>query len=61
MRGGPGGLGIAVDGARSREATRPAPPGVTISPDGAAVAVLVVPTDEELEIALEAAAAGLRR
>ncbi|GGL89692.1 acetate/propionate family kinase [Nakamurella endophytica] len=47
------GLGIEVDparnGATSREARR-------ISPDGTAVAVLVVPTDEELAIARDAAA-----
>src|SRR5690606_3740419 len=43
-------LGIAVD----RERNRSGPPERTISPDGAEVAVLVVPTDEEREIAVQA-------
>jgi acetate kinase len=51
---GLGFLGISVDASRnespSREARR-------ISPDGSPVAVLVIPTDEELQIALETAAA----
>jgi acetate kinase len=43
-------LGLAIDPARNAErSTEPR----RISPDGAAVDVLVVPTDEELEIALE--------
>jgi acetate kinase len=45
-------LGIAIDPARN--AQRSAEPRV-ISPDGAAIAVLVVPTDEELEMATQAA------
>jgi acetate kinase len=43
-------LGIAVDPDRN------AAGGPVISPDGAAVCVLVVPTDEELEMATQAAA-----
>ncbi len=43
-------LGIAVDRDRNAAGER------FISPDGARVAVLVVPTDEELEIATQAAA-----
>jgi acetate kinase len=53
-------LGIAIDAGRNAAAsTEPR----TISPDAAGVAVLVVPTDEELEMAVEAAAlvAGGRR
>ena len=46
-------LGIAVDPERNAAATRD--PRV-ISPDGSPVAVLVVPTDEELEMATQAAA-----
>lgn len=46
-------LGIAVDA--ERNAVRPKVPTV-ISPDGAEVRVLVVPTNEELEIAREAVA-----
>jgi acetate kinase len=42
------GLGIAVDPDRNRSASREAR---RISPDGAAVEVLVIPTNEELEIA----------
>ncbi len=47
-------LGIVVDEARNLEASTAAR---TISPDGAEVAVLVIPTDEEHEIAAEALAA----
>jgi acetate kinase len=47
------GLGIVVDEARNRE---PAVHARRISPDGAPVAVLVVPTDEEREIATQALA-----
>jgi acetate kinase len=47
------GLGIAVDAGRNAAAD--AGPR-TVSPPGAAVAVLVVPTDEELEMARQAAA-----
>ena len=43
-------LGIAVDPARNAAGE------TVISPDGAAVAVLVIPTDEELEMATQAAA-----
>ena len=43
-------LGIEVDAARN------AAGGPVISPDGAPVTVLVVPTDEELEMAVQAAA-----
>jgi acetate kinase len=43
-------LGIAVDPARNAAAE------TTISPDGAGIAVLVVPTDEEYEMAVQAAA-----
>jgi acetate kinase len=43
-------LGIAVDPARNASG------GPTISPPGARVAVLVIPTDEELEMATQAAA-----
>jgi acetate kinase len=46
-------FGIAVDPARNAERSSAAR---VISPDGAAVAVLVVPTDEELEMAVQAAA-----
>jgi acetate kinase len=46
-------LGIAVDEARNREPSHAAR---AISPAGAKVAVLVVPTDEELEMATQAAA-----
>jgi acetate kinase len=46
-------LGIEVDPARNRAVSRDAR---LISPDGARVAVLVVPTNEELEIARQAAA-----
>lgn len=46
-------LGIAVD--PERNANRSSRP-ITISPDGAEVTVLVVPTNEELEIAREAVA-----
>ena len=46
-------LGVAVDPARNAE--RSSAPR-TISPDGAEVAVLVIPTDEELEMAVQAAA-----
>jgi acetate kinase len=46
-------LGIVVDPERNRAPSRDAR---TISPPGAAVPVLVVPTNEELEIALQAAA-----
>ncbi|OEU86356.1 acetate kinase [Streptomyces abyssalis] len=47
------GLGLSVDDARNEaEPEGPAPAGARIvSPDGAPVAVAVVPTDEELEIA----------
>lgn len=51
---GLGGLGIEVDPARNDERSREAR---TISPEGAPVAVLVVPTDEELEIARQSLAA----
>jgi acetate kinase len=44
-------LGIEVDPARNEA---PGPGSRRVSPDGAEVAVLVVPTDEELEIAREA-------
>jgi acetate kinase len=44
-------LGIAVDDDRNQERSRSAR---VISPDGSRVAVLVVPTNEELEIAQEA-------
>jgi acetate kinase len=47
------GLGIAVDPERNAAASR-APR--VVSPDGGPVAVLVVPTDEELEMATQAAA-----
>lgn len=43
-------LGIVVDPARNEAGE------VVISPDGAAVAVLVIPTNEELEMATQAAA-----
>ncbi|MCU1528350.1 MAG: acetate kinase [Frondihabitans sp.] len=46
-------LGIRIDDDRNELASRDAR---YISPDGAAVSVLVVPTDEELEIARQAAA-----
>jgi acetate kinase len=46
-------LGIAVDGARNEERSTQAR---AISPPGAPAAVLVVPTDEELEMATQAAA-----
>ncbi len=42
-------LGIAVDGERNAAGA------TVISPDGAQIAVLVVPTDEELEMATQAA------
>jgi acetate kinase len=45
-------LGIAVDAARNRA---PGSGARAISPEGAPVAVLVVPTDEELEMATQAA------
>ena len=48
---GLGFLGIEVDGARN---TAPSSEARVISPAGAAVAVLVVPTDEEMAIALQA-------
>ena len=44
-------LGIAVDDDRNQERSRSAR---VISPEGSRVAVLVVPTNEELEIAQEA-------
>jgi acetate kinase len=44
-------LGIGVDPERNAQASREAR---VISPDGAAVTVLVVPTDEELAIARQA-------
>jgi acetate kinase len=47
---GLGRLGIEVDPARNAAGE------TTISPDGAAVAVLVIPTNEELEMATQAAA-----
>ena len=47
------GLGIAVDPSRNGA---PADGARTISPAGAAIAVLVVPTDEEREMATQAAA-----
>lgn len=46
-------LGMSVDEERNSEPSRLAR---TISPDGSAVAVLVVPTNEELEIARQTAA-----
>jgi acetate kinase len=46
-------LGIAVDPARNEA---PAEGARRVSPDGAGVAVLVVPTDEEREIAAQALA-----
>ena len=46
-------LGIQVDDGRNRAASREAR---AISPPGAEVAVLVIPTDEELEMAEQAAA-----
>jgi acetate kinase len=46
-------LGIAVDDARNTQRSREAR---VISPAGAEVAVLVIPTDEELEMARQAAA-----
>jgi acetate kinase len=50
-----GGLGITLDPGRNDRGE------VTISPDGASTAVLVIPTDEEAEIASHvAAAAGAR-
>jgi acetate kinase len=49
-------LGIAVD----RERNRSGPPERAISPDGAEVAVLVVPTDEGREIAVQALAVARR-
>jgi acetate kinase len=45
------GLGIAIDPERNRRADR------IISPDGTPIAVCVVPTDEELEIATQSRAA----
>ena len=50
---GMAGLGLAVDPGRNEEPSRHAR---VISPDGAAVTVTVVPTNEELAIAREAAA-----
>jgi len=50
-------LGIAVDAGRNEAAAPPRPPGAVISPDGCAVTVLAVPTDEELEIARQAVSA----
>ena len=50
---GLGGLGLSVD--EQRNAVRSSSPRV-VSPDGAAVAVLVVPTDEEWAIAQQALA-----
>ncbi|MGH8824925.1 MAG: acetate/propionate family kinase [Jiangellaceae bacterium] len=47
-------MGIAVDPTRNGSPDRDAR---TISPDGAAVAVLVIPTNEELEIARQSLAA----
>jgi acetate kinase len=47
------GLGVALDGDRNAARSRAAR---TVSADGSAVAVLVVPTDEELEIAEQALA-----
>jgi acetate kinase len=44
------GFGISVDGERNRRGE------VVVSPEGAAVAVMVVPTDEELAIARQTAA-----
>jgi acetate kinase len=46
------GLGVVVDAERNRAASTEAR---VVSPDGAEVAVLVVPTDEELEMAIQAA------
>ncbi|TXK19673.1 acetate/propionate family kinase [Homoserinibacter sp. GY 40078] len=54
---GLGFLGLAIDPARN--AVRSREPRI-ISPDGAATAVLVVPTEEELEIARETRAAATR-
>jgi acetate kinase len=51
--GGLDGLGIAIDPRRN---TAPSREARFVSPDGAQVAVLVVPTDEELEMAAQAAA-----
>lgn len=53
MADGLDGFGIAVDPARNQAAS--GDPRV-ISPDGTAVTVLVVPTDEELAIARQAVA-----
>ena len=50
-------LGIRVDDERNRADSREAR---AVSPAGAGVAVLVVPTDEELEMAEQAAALGRR-
>ena len=58
-------LGISVDAARNEAPARPGPApgssaphdgGRVISPEGAEVAVLVIPTDEEYEIAAESLA-----
>jgi acetate kinase len=46
-------LGVVIDPARNASSLRDAR---SISPDGADVAVLVVPTNEELEIARQALA-----
>jgi acetate kinase len=50
------GLGIAVDPVRNRQESEAGHTARRISPDGAPIAVLVVPTDEELEIATQALA-----
>jgi len=50
-------LGISVEGVRNEAASRQAR---RISPDGSQVAVLVVPTDEEMEIASQALAVASR-
>ena len=47
------GLGISVDRARNASTSRDAR---YISPDGSPVAVLVIPTNEELEIARQTVA-----
>lgn len=48
-------LGLHLDDAANHSTTGPDQP-VRISPDGSPVAVLVIPTDEELEIATQTAA-----
>jgi acetate kinase len=48
-----GRLGLSVDPARNEASSRQAR---VVSPDGSPVTVLVVPTDEELEIARQTAA-----